>query len=188
MGIRVTIFLAVLCCVGSGSLSAEIYRTVDEQGNVVFTDTPAVNSKPVELGPASTYSPPPQISTTQTRTPDTEESETTFYSALRIVRPAEEETIRDNTGNVSVSLEIEPALLVQAGHRVQFFLDGEAIGAPSSVLKTSFANVDRGEHQVEAAVIDVSGEPILRTSSVRFFLHRYSIINAPNRPAASAAP
>lgn len=188
MGIRLTIFLAVVCWIGSGSLSAQIYRSVDESGNIVFTDTPAVDSKPVELAPASTYSPPPRLPSNPTRTPDSETTAATFYTSLQIVQPAAEETIRDNTGNVAVSLEIEPALLIQAGHRVQFYLDGQASGSPSSALTTSFSNVDRGEHQVEAAVIDVSGKPLLRTNAVRFFLHRYSIINAPNKPAAPPAP
>jgi len=182
MNIRATIFVAAFFCVGGGSLSAQIYRSVDAEGNVVFTDAPAADSSPVELAPASTYTPPEYTSTPDENPGSSSVPAQAFYSSIKIVQPAAEETVRDNAGNIAVRIELEPELLDEAGHRVQFFLDGEPIGEPSSGPITNLANVDRGDHQVEAAVIDVTGKEILRSSPVRFFLQRYSILNAPNKP------
>ena len=43
-------------------VSAQIYKHVDEDGNVTFTDTPPPNSEKVDLPVSNTAVPPPVIS------------------------------------------------------------------------------------------------------------------------------
>lgn len=189
MEIRLTMLIAVLCCT-SGAAFAEIYRTVDADGNVVYTDTPTSGSKPVDLPPASTYSPPRNATAVPERE-SAQAEEPEFYSNVQIVQPGDEETIRANTGNVDVGVQVSPELFVEAGHRIQFYLDGEPVGAPSFELSTTLANIDRGEHTVAAAIVDTSGATLERTDSRRFFVQRYSILTAPNKsgtPTSQAPP
>ena len=61
MSIRLALILCVLAA--SGVAADQIYRTVDKNGNVVFTDVPPINrdGKPdgekVNVEPANTYEP-----------------------------------------------------------------------------------------------------------------------------------
>ncbi len=186
MNIRSTMLVAVLCCT-SGAVFAEIYRTVDADGNVVYTDTPTSDSKPVDLPPASTYS-PPRYATAVPERKSAQGEEPEFYSNVQIVQPGDEETIRANAGNVDVGVQVSPELRIEAGHRIQFYLDGEPVGAPSTELSTALSNIDRGEHTVAAAIVDTSGATLERTDPRRFFVQRYSILTAPNKSGTPTPP
>ena len=50
--------IAFAMCLLTSSLAAEIYRYEDENGNVVFTDRPMRNAKPVEAEVQNTYTEP----------------------------------------------------------------------------------------------------------------------------------
>jgi len=163
-----------------GSAHAAIYRSVDAQGNVVFSDQPTGNAHEISLPPITTYSPPPKTETSPA-TPAT----TTLtlpaaasYQQFSVVAPVQDQAFWDNTGDVDVHVAIQPALNTDAGHRFVFYLDGTTEGEPVSGPATVFHNVDRGEHTVWASVVDAQGQTIATTEKVRFQLHRQAL-NSP---------
>ena len=172
--------LAVTLLVWATGLSAAVYKSVDAEGNVVYTDEPAGNGKPIDLPPLSTI-PPPKYTPSQ---PSAEpQGSTSGYTKLSIVAPSQEETLRDNTGAVPVSAGLEPALNVAAGHRFQYYLDGQTQGDPTASNQIVIANVDRGAHNVAVAVVDGEGKEVMRSNPVPFHLHRQSV-NFPRGPGA----
>jgi hypothetical protein len=52
------ILITIICLLLTLSLSAEIYRSVDENGNVVFEDTPSPNSELINVDELQTIKPP----------------------------------------------------------------------------------------------------------------------------------
>jgi hypothetical protein len=171
--------------IACGADNAAVYKSVDAQGNVVYTDDPKGNGEPVKLPPLSTVPPPKYVTSPATATLPGPDSQAPFYAQLAITAPAPDETLRDNTGDVTVKVALQPALDKSAGHRLQYFLDGQPQGEPSASEKALFQNVPRGAHTVEVAVFDAAGDELQRTPSVRFYLHRESI-NFPRGPAAPA--
>ncbi len=172
--------IAIALFLSAFSASAAVYRTVDEQGNVVFSDQPAKGAEKVDLPPVPTYQAPRYK--LPAAVPDSGgAAEPAYYTHFALLSPTPDETLRDNTGKVQVTLGLEPALNGAAGHRIQFYLDGRPVGGPGSSLQTVLTNIDRGEHEVSAAVIDRTGKEIVRTGPVRFFLHRHSV-NFPSGP------
>lgn len=167
-----------------GSATAAIYRSVDDQGNTVFSDQPEPGSQPLKLPPVPTYSAPklPPITPAQT---STEKDDKSAYTTFTVLAPGKDQAFWDNAGNVSVRLSIQPELKTGRGHRVQFYLDGKPQGQAGTTLDTVIQNVDRGQHQVYAVVLDASGKEVIRTPSVRFQLHRQSV-NFPNRKSRPA--
>jgi len=172
--------LAATLLVWTAGVSAAVYKSVDAQGNTVYTDEPTGNGKPLDLPPLSTIPPPKYRSSQPTAKPDDPGN---GYANISIVSPTEEATIRDNTGDVPVSASLEPALNVAAGHQFQFYLDGQTQGEPTDSSQIIIANVDRGAHNVAVAVVDGGGNEVTRSSPVQFFLHRMSI-NFPRGPGA----
>lgn len=143
---------------------AEVYRWVDENKVVHYGDKPPKEGvKPVELPPLQTYSPsetaiPPPASA---NTGGTAAAPT--KSGIRIVSPAQDETLRDAGG--SISMTVDAAL--QPGQGLLFFLDGvqqNKIATPSSAWL--FENVERGEHQLGAAIVAANGREIVRAAPV----------------------
>jgi hypothetical protein len=164
---------------------AAVYKTVDANGNVSYTDEPVGDQQPVALPPLSTVPPPRYNTVTKPADTHPDNELTAAYQKIVLAAPAPEETVRDNTGNVTVSALTEPVLDTTAGHRLQFFLDGQSEGKPTTSGRSLYQNLDRGTHTAEVAVVDASGRELGRSDSVRFYVHRQSI-NFPRGPVAPA--
>jgi hypothetical protein len=153
-------------------LQAEIYRWVDGQGNVIFSDEPHPDAEQVELLPGTTYT--PQVHQTEPDviklSPEDRQSPVPDYS-LRIITPSDGETTWINNGDVRVSLIVEPALDPERGDMIRIALDGQVKATQSSTSVTLQA-VDRGAHTLTAEVIDVNNQVLTTASPVRFQLHR----------------
>jgi len=142
-------------------------------------DEPVGNGKPLDLPPLSTI-PAPKFTLSQ---PSAESGDSGTGYTISIIAPARDEFLRDNTGDVPVSAGLEPALNVAAGHRLQYYLDGQKQGEPTESSQIVIANVDRGGHNVAVAVVDSEGQEVTRSSPVQFHLQRQSI-NFPRGPGA----
>jgi len=173
--------LAATLLVSTTGLSAAVYKSVDAQGNVVYTDEAVGNGKPINLPPLSTI-PAPKYTSSQPSAVKPGDSGSR-YKSISIVSPTQDATLRDNTGAVPVSAGLVPSLNVAAGHQLQFYLDGQTQGEATDSSQIIIANVDRGAHNVSVAVVDSEGNEVTRSSPVQFFLHRQSI-NFPRGPGA----
>lgn len=159
--------------------AAEIYRTVDKNGNVIFSDKPTEDSEKIQLKETTTIKSLNTESSSPATTPSTKEK-IIPYKSITITAPADDETIRENAGNVSVKVAVDPML--QPGDEVVVYLDGEekmkrAGGA------FNLENIDRGTHQIRASVKDQDGHIVISSKSTTFYLHRQSVIMRKKSPS-----
>lgn len=165
---------------GLTAQAQQIYRTTDAQGNVVFTDNPERGGEPVELAPLTVV--PSRGETGAARVvPPASEIEPARpgqpfmpYDSFRILSPAHEQAFPvGHAGNVQVELAVEPAL--REDHRVQLLVDGRV--SQSALHATTFmlANLNPGEHVLQAELLDASGQVRHRTSPVTIYVHRAHI-------------
>jgi hypothetical protein len=170
----------------AASAQAEIYKSVNENGEVIFSDVPSQGAERVRVPEIPTYTPVPiPVATPEPAAAETSAGES--YKTLAISRPGNDETIRSNAGILNVAVSLKPELQTGIGHRVQFFMDGQPYGKPLARLSTSFTNVDRGTHTVAAAVIDENGDVLIEAAPVEFHLLRASLLqpaNPLNKPAS----
>ncbi len=147
----------------TGSVFAEtVYKTVDEQGNVIFTDKPSDSAEVIQLQEIQTIenpNPPTYKPPSNTSKDDAEES---IYQAFSVVSPPEGEGYRNNAGNVDIQLSLVPEL--RRGHTVIVMMDGNEI-SEGGALSVSLQNVDRGTHSISARVVDAGGKTLISTSS-----------------------
>ncbi|MDZ7736624.1 MAG: hypothetical protein U5P41_11375 [Gammaproteobacteria bacterium] len=109
-----------------------------------------------------------------------EKEATSRYDSIAIVSPEDDTAIRENSGQVSVSVSVQPAL--SEAHQIVLYMDGtEAARSRSPIFQ--FSNVDRGTHTLAAAIVGSDGNEIIRSDSISFTLHRHSVQN-PNNPNA----
>ena len=153
-------------------LHAEIYVWTDENGNKVYGDEPQKSdqAKPVKVEPLTILS-FPKIADKEAV--DAPQNTINSYTAFSIISPVNDETIRDNTGSVSINLSSEPTLA--EGHKIQIFLNGAPYQSPQSSTSFTINNVDRGTHTVSAQLIDPSGKGVMQTQGITFHLHRFSV-------------
>jgi hypothetical protein len=171
---RLLVLLVLLAC----SVQAEIYKSQNDKGEWVFSDKPSPDAERMKLPPLSTYTPPP-VKQPSVSDPDRAPSDDT-YKSMVFVAPANDATIRDNQGIVRASVQLDPSLMGQQGHKIQFYLDGTPYGVPVAGSNLMIKKLDRGTHALGARVINARGETLFSADPVTFFLHRESV-NFPNR-------
>jgi hypothetical protein len=152
----------------SGAPAAEVYKWVDEEGNIVYSDQPRPGAEELENLEIQTYRAPRE----RRLEPEPEPLAPVKYESIGIVSPANDATIRDNSGNISVSVALTPPLMVERGHRLSFRLNGQAPGEPQTGTTFQFQNVDRGTHTLSVAVVDASGAVVGSSDGVVVHLHR----------------
>lgn len=153
---------------------AEIYRSTDAQGNVVFTDTPPPDgseTNKVELKRLNTAEPPPAIAPPPGSTGAAAGEANAAYT-VSITSPTPETSFPMGPGNFSVSVQVNPELKKYDG--LQLFIDGTAWGTPQRDTMWDLTNVFRGQHDLTVGVVDGSGKSLVTSEPVRVYVHRPS--------------
>jgi len=163
----------VLCLtLAANADTKKIYKTIDEQGREVYTDTPpsdASDTEQLELQPTNTVAPPPNIA----RPDKPEKSQAALIPTVTIVSPADDSTIPMGPGNFAVSATTSPALT--GGQKLLLKLDGVAQGAAQGFGNWSLTNIFRGQHSITVTLLDKSGEAITSSEPVIVYVHRPSV-------------
>jgi len=179
-----------LLLANEAAAATKIYRTVDQNGNVVFTDVPPKSEqegRAVDLSQPNSFTPPENQQQPGLRAGapagdadgEAEDEDTAAagaYRSLRIVQPAADEPVRDNAGNVTVIAAVEPDL--HRRHELQLLLDG-AVRQSGRSPTFQLENVDRGTHTVEVRIVDENGNTVTASDPSVFHLQRRSVLLQP---------
>lgn len=180
---RIIILLSGLLL--SASVQAALYKWVDENGEVVYSDEPPhEGAKPLDAPPIVT-TPPIKVKpkpAAAKKEPDAENKPAPInYREFRITAPGNDEAVRNNPGNVEVSFSLEPALATKQGHHIILLVDGEATGGKIQGQSVTVPHMDRGTHTLKAEIRDETGKTLKSSNAVTFHLLRYSRLF--NKPA-----
>jgi hypothetical protein len=182
-----TLLVVIAVFVSAPAAVAEIYKIVNPDGTVTFTDQrPGPGAQPVELPPLSVVETDIDTSIVTERAEATAQEPSLRdlrreYRDFRITQPQNEETFW-GTGN-SVTIGWGASKAIPATMSVALYVDGtkQAVESSGSVTMT----LDRGEHQTWAELRDANGRLVTKTETVTFFVQQYSQnFNRP-RPAPS---
>ncbi len=164
--------------------STEVYKTVDPEHGVEFSDTPSPGAERIVVQPPAvidTRPPPPPVTMDESAEPAAFDR----YEQVAIASPADQETIRDNNGNVLVNVSVTPALQAERGHRLALLLDGAPYGEPGTATNFALTAIDRGTHTLRAVIVDAQGATLVESPPITVFLHRHSIkLPARQKPPA----
>ena len=96
------------------------------------------------------------------------------YAALRLLQPAHEQTVHDNTGRVEVAVALEPALDVPAGHRLRVRVDGALLPNAWTDARFELEGIHRGAHTLQAVVTDHRGNTLAASEEITFYMWQAS--------------
>ncbi len=182
-------FLIVVLAAGllmTGPAQPEIYKTVDEAGNVVYTDQPPDESaEPMDLPELSVVEAVQAAPRAASQPDPSDEEEVTSVRDLRrgyrdfaIVSPQPEETIWGTGNEVLVAWNTQYRL--QPGMKVTFYVDGES-RETSTESSITLSRLNRGAHTVYAELWDARNRKIATTQPVTFYIQQYSVNYGANR-------
>ncbi len=172
-----TILLVPVFALSSWAEST-VFVTRDANGNPVFSDQAGENAEEIKIQAPQTFDAPPAP---RFELPEVEEEVETgpAYQSLEITSPAHESAFRNNAGNVTVQVSLNPAL--QSNHSLEILVDGRVMKRQKSLAPAVLENLDRGTHVYSAQIIeDESGEVLQSSPPVSSTLLRVSVINRTN--------
>lgn len=165
--------LLILCIVLTTiNTQAALYKYTDENGEVVYSDKPPYEGAEelippkLQVMPAVKIKPKPEAAI--------EEKQIAQYTAFKITNPKNGATLRSNTGNISITLALEPKLNTRAGHYINVFINGVAVAKKTSRLKLTLNNLDRGTHSIQAELREKSGKLIIFSNNIIIHILRFS--------------
>ena len=158
----------------------EIYRVVDKDGNVTFTDQrPSDTAQPMDLPPLSVIESDiqvPEPTTVEAATAGEPQAPTPRdlrrqYSDFRITQPEQEETFWGTANSVVVGWGASEPTLPDMSARLYVDETPRDVPAAGNVSLT----LERGEHSVYAELLDARNRVIVTTQPVTFFVHQNSV-------------
>lgn len=155
--------------------SAQIYKSVDENGVVTFSDVPPAangDTKSSLVTPNPTNSMPAVTA----RVPEAEPklSEPAVPYALSISSPSNNATIPMGAGVFDVKADLSPPL--SDGEAMALYLDGQLVEPPQTDTVWTLTYVPRGEHTLQARRLSSSGETVSESELISVFVLRPSVL------------
>ena len=162
-------YVAILSLLYCTTLGAGIYRWVDADGRVHFSDRPEQGAAalvpaavPAQRQTPPAIAPPPAA--------EDDGSVLGTYTAVEILAPAPDETLTQETNSLSVSLLLDPPLAVD--QQLGVLLDGTLIPVANSATQFRLTGLAVGSHRLQAQIQDADGELVARTSIQTFHLRK----------------
>jgi hypothetical protein len=153
---------------------AAVYKWVDKDGKVHYSDKPQENAEVVDLKETSTNQIRMEIPAAVPRSSDKPEA---IEYQISILSPDPDATIRDNDGNFDVSANVTPDKPANALWVLR--IDGKVWEDPLDVPLFKVKGIDRGEHSIEVQLIARNGKVIASSEPRTLFLHRTSVLQQP---------
>ncbi|HLV77818.1 MAG TPA: DUF4124 domain-containing protein [Marinobacter sp.] len=152
---------------------AEVYRHVDDQGNVSFSDEPMAGSETVRIKPVTTITlPKPEVVRETDELIREVQREGANYNSLSFAYPENNQAFHSGSGDVTFQVNSSPGL--KPGHKYEITLDGQPVGQSTSGSVT-VNNIDRGTHRAGVHIVDQQGVQVKTGPSVTFTVHRPSV-------------
>jgi hypothetical protein len=151
---------------------AQIYKWVDGQGVMHFSDNPHDGAEIVKTPDPQVYSPPvpPPAQSPEPAVENKSEKSEASYTSIAITQPLDQATIRNDKGYVAVIVQVEPKL--NKGDLVQIIFDGSPMGDPQEALLFQLNGIYRGEHTLEAQILNPDGDVLETSERITIYMQR----------------
>ena len=151
---------------------AQVYKSVDENGNTVYSDKPPANgssSEKVQIGAPNTSPPPRHVDR-----PDPVVEEKKIEVGVDITSPAHDTAIAIGfAGNFSVTAAVTPPL--GNGNSAQLLIDGTAIGPAQAHTSWALSNIFRGSHILTVVISDRAGKKLAESPPITVHVMRANL-------------
>lgn len=171
------VLLTTTLTVASLTASAEVYRQVDSQGNVTFSDKPSKGAETVQVKPVTTVTLPKMRDLQSSSAPEPKSAGNQAdspYKQVSFTAPENNQAFYSGNGDIAFQVTSTPPL--RDGHQFEVTLDGQPVGQGSSGTFT-VRNVFRGTHNAQVNVVDRKGRPVATGDGITFTVHRPSVLN-----------
>jgi len=159
------------------AFATTVYKWVDENGVVHYSDQPHPNAQKLQVQGVQTYTanagalPAPAAHEPETK------ASANPYRGCAIAQPQNQQNL-PNAESVFIRVQTDPSL--RPGDRIFMSMDGSPLnGGNATSISFNVTPIDRGEHIVQAQVRDNAGQVLCQTPSVTFFVQQSNLFSQP---------
>ncbi|WP_053982024.1 DUF4124 domain-containing protein [Marinagarivorans algicola] len=162
-----SLIACLVCCAGISTqvIANEVYKSVDENGKVTYSDNP-IGTKIEEVDLPIINSAP--AVEPQPYTPTTRASRE--QSSVIITSPSDKTQVPAGQRDLVVSAEANPP--IGSGFSAQLYFNGKPFGPAQADTHFVIKEIIRGEHTLSVAVLNPRGKIISRSKSITVYVHR----------------
>jgi hypothetical protein len=160
--------LSSAAILSSTLVNAAVYKKVDADGNVSFSDVPDKTAQMITVAPLSTIPAmsPELIESTLGNAQNPASKARVENYTLTIISPSSDQTYRRGADSFSANVQVNPEL--SNGDRLITLVDGKSSSGGST------ADMDRGQHQFVAKIVNADGR-VLVSKSISFNILQSSV-------------
>ena len=168
--IATRLILSLSLCFSLSSLAtAEIYKTIDKNGSITYTDVPPTNTaaKPVELKTINSLPSPPAMPNVSPSNSGANQA-TPGYK-IQVTAPENGTTIMADERSVTVSVSLNQNL--QDGDILAYKIDGDTLTTTQELTYT-IIEPPRGEHSLTVDVVSRDGKSLAQSDAITLLVMR----------------
>ena len=169
-------FIAATALVFTGLAEAQIYKSVDANGVVTFSDTPPndAQTQVEKIQTPARVNGMQEIPITPIEAEQRDTGEGNAERTVGIISPVDNTMIPMGAGIFDVVVDITPAL--GNGDSIELYLDEENMGEPGAALTWTLTYVTRGAHKLQAKWVAEDGSIVATSETITVFVLRPSIL------------
>lgn len=173
-------YLLLALLLSSAFASAEVFKTINPDGSTSYSDVKTEGAEAI-TPPELTPTPAVKLPKKKVAARPAEENKALGYKSFSISSPANNAVVRNNNGDVHITLSITPALQTSFKHSITVLLDGKPVKSDISTTQVKLSNIDRGMHSISAQIIE--DKKIIKSASpVTIHVKRQSKLHGKNIP------
>ena len=171
---KTLVFISTLILVFAVHAETKIYKHVDEDGNIHYSDVkPNEDAKEADLPGLTIVEPYRSERSSRYSAPKNIEEREKVFDDFIIISPLDEEMIQGTGGTVEAVVRINGEL--PEHFRIRFYVDNIPQGKIQQNSQ-KISDIFRGEHQIYAEAIDARNRKVVKTTpKVTFFMRQNSI-------------
>ena len=169
------------------TVTKKVYKSYDKDGSVKFTDEPVDGSQEIEVRESNRV----QFVRPEVKPSPEDELEQVLdikpvSYKVNIAAPGDQSHYHNHAEPIPVRVSVQPEL--QQGDRIEVTDNGEVI-SPGEGGGYQLEYPPRGEHRLEARIINSKGNVVAEAEAVTIYIHRASILNRPQaKPTPKPSP
>lgn len=167
-----SLFALTLCLFCAETAVSQVFKYIDENGNVTYSDTPPKEQEdlpPAEL-PDLIIQPAVQV---EDRASTNSDEEDATEIEVNLTQPADETTI--TPGQMSFTVAAEVSRPLANGEIAILMVNGQEYGRSNMGLSWTVDNLIRGEMTLGVRIIDREDKQLAESNTLRVFVRRPTV-------------
>jgi len=180
------LFFTLMSLACTAAFATTIYKWVDENGVVHYSDQPHPNAQKLQISGAQTFSSSAAAVPAPNQSSEDSNAQTNPYRGCVIASPQDQQSL-PNAQSVFLRVQSDP--LPRPGDRVFITLDGQGVnGGQATGLSYNVTPIDRGAHSVQAQIRGPGDQVLCQTPTVTFYVQQPNLFSPTGPNTAQPVP